>query len=135
KQDPEVREVSPVIPSPNGRAAMVSAVPKGSPQDASTGALIHRLRNETIPVAVGGSDLQVHVGGETAVGADLAQRMSNRLPEFFTAVLVLSFLLLMVVFRSILVPLKAVIMNLLSIGAGYGVIVAIFPWGGLGGII
>ena len=110
-------------------------MPKGSPQDASTGALIHRLRDHVIPAAVGSTDVQVHVGGETAVGADLAQKMSARLGTFFTAVLLLSFLLLMVVFRSLLVPLKAVVMNLLSIGAAYGVMVAIFQWGWLKSVV
>jgi RND superfamily putative drug exporter len=71
----------------------------------------------------------VHVGGQTAVGVDLADTVGQRLPYMFLAILVLSFVLLMLVFRSLLVPLKAVIMNLLSIGAAYGVIVAVFQWG------
>ncbi len=70
--------------------------------------------------------------GQTAGGIDFADRISSRLPLFIAAVLGLSFLLLMVVFRSILVPLKAVLMNLLSIGAAYGVMVAVFQWGWLG---
>ena len=73
----------------------------------------------------------MHVGGQTAVGVDLADTLGQRLPYMFLAILVLSFVLLMLVFRSLLVPLKAVIMNLLSIGAAYGVIVAIFQWGWL----
>ena len=71
----------------------------------------------------------MHVGGQTAVGVDLADTLGQRLPYMFLAILLLSFVLLMLVFRSLLVPLKAVIMNLLSIGAAYGVIVAIFQWG------
>ena len=78
-----------------------------------------------------GTDVQVHVGGLTASSIDVSERLSSRLPIFIGAVLVLSFLLLMAVFRSLLVPLKAVIMNLLSIGAAYGVVVAVFEWGWL----
>jgi len=84
---------------------------------------------------VQGSDVQVHVGGLTASSIDVSERLSSRLPIFIGAVLVLSFLLLMAVFRSLLVPLKAVIMNLLSIGAAYGVVVAVFEWGWFGNLL
>ena len=70
-----------------------------------------------------------HVGGQTAADVDFAELMSSRLPLFIGAVLLLSFLLLLAVFRSVLVPLKAVVMNLLSIGAAYGVMVAGLPVG------
>ncbi|MEZ5222751.1 MAG: MMPL family transporter [Ilumatobacteraceae bacterium] len=76
-----------------------------------------------------------HLGGQTAGDVDFADRMSSRLPVFIGAVLALSFLLLMAVFRSVLVPLKAVVLNLLSIGAAYGVLVMVFQWGWLGGLI
>jgi RND superfamily putative drug exporter len=78
--------------------------------------------------------VDVAVTGFTAVGVDFSDYLASRLGYFFAAVLVLSFLLLMTVFRSVLVPLKAVVMNLLSIGAAYGVVVAIFQWGWLGDI-
>ncbi len=78
-----------------------------------------------------GTDVDVKVGGITASATDYATYTAERLPVFIGLVLLLSFLLLMVVFRSVLVPLKAVIMNLLSIGAAYGVIVAVFQWGWL----
>src|SRR6266705_1692559 len=71
----------------------------------------------------------MHVGGQAAVGVDLADILGQRLPYMFLVILLFSFVLLMLVFRSLLVPLKAVIMNLLSIGAAYGVIVAVFQWG------
>ena len=93
---------------------------------------MHRLRDEVIPSALAGSDLEnftVNVGGFTAIGVDLSDYFSRRVLVFIGAVLVLSFLLLMAVFRSLLVPLKAVIMNLLSIGASYGIVVAVFQWG------
>ena len=126
---PDVRQVSPVVPSPNGQAALMQVVPTGSPQDESTTRLVHLLRDSVIPQSTTGSTLNVHVGGQTAVGVDLADTMGSRLPYMFLAILLLSFVLLMLVFRSLLVPLKAVIMNLLSIGASYGVIVAIFQNG------
>jgi RND superfamily putative drug exporter len=133
--DPDVALVSPAIPSPNGHGVLLNVVAKGSPQDASTTELVHRLRDRTIPEAMQGTSVAVHVGGQTAVGIDLADIMGQRLPFMFVAILVLSFVLLMLVFRSLLVPLKAVIMNLLSIGAAYGVIVAIFQHGWGKGIV
>ena len=99
--------------------------PKTAPQDEATADLVHRLRDDVLPT----TGIKVNVGGWTAGGIDFATYISGRLPLLIGAVLVLSFLLLMIVFRSLLVPLKAVIMNLLSVGAAYGVIVAIFQWG------
>ena len=96
---------------------------------------MHLLRDHVIPQTTAGSTLDVHVGGQTAVGVDLADVMGSRLPLMFVAILLLSFVLLMLVFRSLLVPLKAVIMNLLSIGAAYGVIVAIFQNGWLKNVV
>jgi putative drug exporter of the RND superfamily len=105
--------------------ALVTVVPTGSPQDEATSDLVRRLRNDVVPA----SGVDALVGGETAAGLDFAEYLGGRLPILIGAVLILSFLLLMAVFRSVLVPLKAVLMNLLSIGAAYGVIVAIFQWG------
>ncbi|MEJ6739902.1 MAG: MMPL family transporter, partial [Actinomycetota bacterium] len=87
------------------------------------------LRSSVRPDAVAVTGGTVYVGGQTATFIDLSNRVADRLPLFIGCVVGLSFLLLMVVFRSILVPLKAAIMNLLSIGAAYGVIVAVFQWG------
>ena len=115
--------------NPAGDAAVIRVIPSSSPQSESTTNLVDALRNDVIPAATAGTDVQVHVGGLTASSVDVSQRLSSRLPVFIGAVLVLSFLLLMAVFRSLLVPLKAVIMNLLSIGAAYGVVVAVFEWG------
>ena len=99
--------------------------PKTAPQDEATADLVNRLREDVLPT----TGIKVNVGGWTAGGIDFATYISGRLPILIGAVLILSFLLLMIVFRSLLVPLKAVIMNLLSVGAAYGVIVAIFQWG------
>jgi RND superfamily putative drug exporter len=135
EKTPDVVHVGRVIPSANGKAAFVQVVAAGSPQDESTTRLVHRLRDAVIPAASAGSGLDAHVGSQTAVGVDLADTMGQRLPYMFVAILLLSFILLMLVFRSLLVPLKAVIMNLLSIGAAYGVIVAIFQNGWMKNLI
>lgn len=111
--------------SQDGSLSLVMAYPTTSPQDAKTEALIRNLRSNIIPK----TGVEAKVGGFTAAGVDFADSIGSRMPYLFLGVLSLSFLLLMAVFRSLLVPLKAVIMNLLSIGAAYGVIVAIFQWG------
>lgn len=111
--------------SQDGSLALVVAYPTTSPQDEATTNLIHHLRRDVIPA----TGVEAKVGGFTAGGVDFATALGRRMPLLFTGVLLLSFLLLMAVFRSVLVALKAVIMNLISIGAAYGVIVAIFQWG------
>jgi putative drug exporter of the RND superfamily len=131
--DPGVEFVS--EPRPNDRddptAVMWELVPTSGPQDEATTDLVKRLRDEALPPAEDATGVDVAVTGNVAVNVDFSHYLSSRLPYFFTAVLALSFLLLMVVFRSLLVPLKAVIMNLLSIGAAYGLVVALFQWGWL----
>jgi RND superfamily putative drug exporter len=130
QHDPDVAFVTPPQVNASSDAAVVTVIPKGAPQDRSTEQLVHRLRAE-----IGARQLAVHVGSVTAVGIDSADQAGARLPSMVAAVILLSFLLLTAVFRSILVAVKAAIMNLLSIGAAYGVVVAIFQWGWLGGII
>jgi putative drug exporter of the RND superfamily len=131
--DPGVEFVS--EPRPNDRddptAVMWELVPTSGPQDEATTDLVKRLRDEALPPAEDATGVDVAVTGNVAMNVDFSHYLSSRLPYFFTAVLALSFLLLMVVFRSLLVPLKAVIMNLLSIGAAYGLVVALFQWGWL----
>jgi putative drug exporter of the RND superfamily len=135
RQTHDVAAVTEPMLSPSGDAAVIRVIPASSPQSVSTTDLVHTLRADVIPASVAGTDVQVHVGGLTASSIDVSERLSSRLPVFIGAVLVLSFLLLMAVFRSILVPLKAVVMNLLSIGAAYGVVVAVFEWGWLSGVL
>jgi putative drug exporter of the RND superfamily len=118
-----------------GNAAILQVFPKTSPQSEETAKLVDRLRDDVIPPVTSGTDIDVKVGGITAGATDYSNYTAERLPVFIGLVLLLSFLLLMVVFRSVLVPLKAVIMNLLSIGAAYGVIVAVFQWGWLKDLI
>jgi RND superfamily putative drug exporter len=132
---PGVVMVTDFQPSPNGQAAIATLVASTGPQEKATESLVHHLRDDIIPSAENGTDLQIHIGGQTAIGMDFSTKIGDRLPIFIGAVLVLSFLLLLMVFRSVVVPLKAVIMNLLSIGAAYGVMVAVFQWGWGGSII
>jgi putative drug exporter of the RND superfamily len=128
--DPGVALAIGPIPNGEARSAVMWQVrPTTAPQDGATTDLVHRLRNEVVPAATAGTGLDVAVSGAVAMNVDFTDYLGARLPVFFGAVLLLSFLLLMVVFRSLLVPLKAVIMNLLGIGAAYGVIVAVFQWG------
>ena len=127
--DPAVAVAAPAEINEAGDAAIVTVVPKAAPQDAATTELVHRLRDDVVPAAVEGTDVRVYVGGLTAVFIDLSDKVADRLPVFIAAVVGLSFLLLTAVFRSVLVPLKAALMNLLSIGAAYGVVVAVFQWG------
>ena len=127
--DPGVESVTPPFPSPDGTAGLARVVPASAPQDVETEELIERLRAEVIPAAEG--DLEVSVTGFVAGGLDFSAYLGERSLVFFGVVLSLSFLLLMMVFRSLLVPLKAVILNVLSIAGAYGVVVALFQWGHL----
>ncbi|MBA2443851.1 MAG: MMPL family transporter [Nocardioidaceae bacterium] len=120
---------SPPIPSETGDAAIIQVFPTTSPQDQKTEELVNRLRDQVIPETLAGSDVHVFVGGQTAAAIDFAQVNAQRLPVLIGVVIALAFLLLVVVFHSVVVPLKAAVMNLLSIGAAYGAIVAIFQWG------
>ena len=126
--EPGVAGVTPFSMNPAGDTAVASVFPATSPQDEATRDLLSRLRSDVIPEA-NTAGLEIHLGGVTAVFEDLGTTLADRLPVFIGAVIGMSFLLLMVVFRSIVIPIKAAIMNLLSIGAAYGVMVAIFQWG------
>ncbi len=120
------------IPNDKGTAALIQVVPTTGSADPATNELVERLRNQVIPDSLRGTSIdasQVAVGGVTAELIDLGDLISKRLPWFIGAVVLAAFLLLMTVFRSILVPLKAAVFNLLSIGAAYGVLVAVFQWG------
>jgi putative drug exporter of the RND superfamily len=132
--DADVQAVGAPRLNPEGTTAVVRVLPKSSPQAPGTSELVSRLRADVLPTAVAGSDVKVYVGGSTAAFIDISDRIASRLPFFIGAVIGLSFLLLMVVFRSVLIPLKAAIMNVLSIGAAYGVIVAVFQWGWFRGL-
>ena len=112
-------------PLKSDEVALVVAYPTSAPQDEATTDLVHALRGTVIP----SSGVAAQVTGFTAASVDFSDYLAKRLPFLIGIVLLLSFLLLMAVFRSVLVPIKAVLMNLLSVGAAYGVIVAVFQWG------
>ena len=111
-----------------GDTAVLTANPTTAPQDEATDQLVRRLRTDVLPATVAGTEARVSLTGRAMV-TDLTDRITDRLPVFILAVVAMSFLLLMIVFRSVLVPLKAALLNLLSIASAYGVLVAVFQWG------
>jgi RND superfamily putative drug exporter len=131
---PGIASVSPARLSPAGLTAVINAYPTSSPQAEATTQLVSKLRATTLPPIEAATDTRVLVGGTTAGAIDFTSVISKKLPLFIGVVVLLSALLLLVVFRSLLIPLQAAIMNLLSIGASLGVVVAIFQWGWLGGL-
>ncbi|WP_194908778.1 MMPL family transporter [Catenulispora rubra] len=126
---PGVVSVTPPVASPNGTAAVATVYPTTGPQDKATADLVGTIRGTLVPTAERGTGLVVHIGGVTATGIDFAHVLSTKLPVFVAIVVLLAFVLLMVVFRSLLIPLVASVMNLLSIGAGLGALNAVFLWG------
>jgi uncharacterized membrane protein YdfJ with MMPL/SSD domain len=124
---PEVFPAGPGHPA----VALAEVYPIGSPQDQSTTNLVTNLRDTVIPGALHGDHLRVLVGGQTAIGIDVANQLSSKLPLFVGMVVALSFILLLVVFRSLAIPATAAIMNLLSAATAFGVITAVFQWGWL----
>jgi putative drug exporter of the RND superfamily len=130
--NPDVAAVVPARINPEGDTAVVTVIPKSAPQAQSTVQLVHSIRHLVASPAVTATGLRVLVGGETAASIDSSAHLSNRLLPVIVFVVVLSMLLLLVALRSPAIALKAAVMNLLSTGAAYGVIVATFQWGWLG---
>jgi len=124
-----VADTTPVMLNPAENTGVFQVYPTTSPQSEQTTELLDHIRDELIPPVEEQTGAQVHVGGITAIFEDFGTAIADKLPLFIGVVVLLSALLLMAVFRSILVPLKAVVMNLLSIGAAFGLIVAVFQWG------
>ncbi len=118
----------------DGSVHLFQIYPDYAPQDEETTDLVHRLRNDVIPPVINGTSPQIFLTGLPPAVVDFSDYMSDRLPLFFGAVLLLSFLLLLTVFHSVVVPLKAVVMNMLSIGASFGAMIAVFQWGFLGSV-
>ncbi|MGQ0467832.1 MAG: MMPL family transporter [Sporichthyaceae bacterium] len=116
-------------PGPDPTVKVLTVVPLTSPQDAATTELVHRIRDQVVPSVAEGTALAVHVGGTTAVFADFGDVLNGKLPLFLGVVVLLGCLLLMLAFRSIVIPLTAAVMNVLSACAGIGVVVVIFQWG------
>ena len=135
KADAGIAAVAPPEVNAEAGVATLVAFPTTAPQDEATLDTIERLRADVFPSVLGESAARAHVGGSTASFADIGDQVNDRLPLFIAAVILLSFLLLTLVFRSVLVPLKAALLNLLSIGSAYGVLVMVFQWGWGIGII
>jgi len=118
------------LPMPPGSTiGIVQVIPTTSPQSKQTSDLIDRLRHDVVPAAERGTTMTVYVGGATAIFDDFAGVLTGKLPLFLGVIIALGFLLLLVAFRSLLVPATAAVMNVLAAGAAFGVIVAFFQWG------
>ncbi len=120
--------------SPAGATAVFNVYPRSSPESLASSTLVGDLRNTELPSVERATSTTILVGGSSAIGIDFTHVLSNKLPLFIGVVVLLSALLLLVVFRSLVIPLQAAVMNLLSIGAALGVAVAIFQWGWLGSL-
>jgi RND superfamily putative drug exporter len=132
---PGVKAITPIQISKSGTTAYFDAIANTGPADQATANLVTKLRSSVIHAAEKGTNMQAHVGGTTAGNVDLASNISSKLPLQIVVVIALSFLLLMLAFRSVVIPLQAAIMNVLSIGAAYGVLTAIFQYGWLHSLI
>jgi RND superfamily putative drug exporter len=130
-----VAYVGPAILNPAGDTALLTLTATTSPQDPATEDLVSQLRERAIPSAITGTDLTVDVGGVVPANVDSTKGVASRLPLFFGGVLLMSFVLLMMVFRSVLVPLKAVVMNLLASAAAFGVLTLAVSGGRLGDLV
>ncbi|MEV4491071.1 MMPL family transporter [Micromonospora coxensis] len=127
--DPEVALATPPVRSPDGTLALLTVVPRHAPQDQQVADLVHRIRRTVGPSALGPDGARVAVGGQTAYMIDMADAVARRLPWVVLGVVVAGGLLLVAMFRAPLIAAKAALMALLSIGAAYGVLVAVFQWG------
>jgi RND superfamily putative drug exporter len=134
RSTPGVAAVSAPVLSPSGTTAVYQAFPTTSPESQKTTDLVNRLRDQRLPAVAHSTGARVFVGGSTAVGIDFAHVLGSKLALFIAAVIVLAALLLVVVFRSLVIPIQAAVMNLLSVGASLGVTVAVFQKGWLGGL-
>ncbi len=128
-KQPGVVAVAPLPGKPGAKVAVIELFPKTAPQDVKTSQLITHLRNDVIPPLERGTTLRVYVGGSTAIFDDFAAIIGSKLPLFIAVIVGLGFLLLLVAFRSLLVPATAAVMNLLAAGAAFGVLVVFFQWG------
>ncbi|MFE1754441.1 MMPL family transporter [Streptomyces anandii] len=135
RASPDVAEVAAFRPSPDGRLLTSTVTPVHGPQDASTSALVTRLTDDTLPTALRGTTAHGYVTGATAAQTDFRDTVRQRLPVIVATVLAAAFLLLMTVFRSLVIPLKAALLNLATTAASYGVLTAVFQWGWGGGLL
>jgi RND superfamily putative drug exporter len=129
----DLASVSPPVPSPNGKVALIEAKPRTAPQAKATSDLVTDLRDRVVPQAAVG--LPVYVGGVTAIFGDFADVLTAKLPLFIAIIVILGALLLMLAFRSIMIPVVAAAMNLLAAGAAFGVVTLVFQDGLLSGLL
>ncbi|WP_051742610.1 MMPL family transporter [Kitasatospora sp. MBT66] len=134
KAVPGVTAVTPPVPGTDGRSVLLTVVPDSGPQSSATKSLVRDLRDHVVPGAVG-PGVRVHVGGATASAIDSTDNISRRIPLLVGGVVTVSMLLLLVAFRSLAVALKAAVMNLLSVGAAYGVVALALEGGTAGRLI
>jgi RND superfamily putative drug exporter len=137
EQTEGIVRISPPIPNDPQQptAVLWQVTPATAPQDQATADLVHSLRDDVIPEINDATGTNILITGPVAANLDFSDYLSERIWYFYGAVLLISFLFLMAVFRSVLVPLKAVLMNLLAIGAAYGIVVAVFQWGWGGSLL
>jgi RND superfamily putative drug exporter len=128
---PGVASVTPIQIDKPGTTAFFNAIATTGPAENATADLVGKLRSDVIPAAEKGTNMTADVGGSTASNVDLASEISNKLLLQIVVVIALSFLLLLLAFRTLVIPVQAAVMNLLSIGASYGVLTAVFQWGWL----
>jgi putative drug exporter of the RND superfamily len=126
---PDVGAVTAARIAPSGTVAVIQAYPNSAPQALATTNLVNHLRDDVLPALQRRTGLPVLVGGFTASSVDFSHVLASKLPLFFAIVILLSALLLLVIFRSLVIPLQAAVMNLLTIGAALGVTVAVFQDG------
>jgi uncharacterized membrane protein YdfJ with MMPL/SSD domain len=129
KKTDDVKSVSPATVAPAADAAILTVISDSAPSSRRTEDLVNHLRSTVIPDAEKGDDLTVYLGGQTAGYIDLADRISDKLPSMIAIVVGLSFIVLLLAFRSVVVPIKAAVMNLLSVGAAYGIVTFVFQEG------
>jgi putative drug exporter of the RND superfamily len=132
---PGVLSVAPATVDPSGTGAVFSAIAKTSPSSSQTEDLVNHLRDTVIPDAVAGSGLTVYIGGQTAGYIDLAEKIGAKLPLMIAVVVILSFIVLTIAFHSVVIPIKAAVMNLLSVGAAYGIVTFVFQEGHAIGVV
>jgi putative drug exporter of the RND superfamily len=132
---PGVAAITPTQIDKAGTAAFFNAIATTGPAENATADLVEKLRSSSIPGAEQGTNMRADVGGSTAGNVDLASQISSKLPLQILVVIALSFVLLILAFRTVVIPPQAAVMNLLSIGASYGVLTAIFQYGWLSGLI
>jgi len=135
KQLPGVVEVISVPINPANNIGIIEVVPSTSPESVQTSNLIKELNSYIVPQAVQGTNLKVYIGGVTAIFNDFASVIGSKLPLFLGVIILLSFIILMVAFRSLLIPLIAAFMNVIAVAAAFGIVVAIFQWGWLSSIL